>query len=366
MNVYITTFDEKLEKTVELILELFSKDKGEINFKPLKMDKDFYYMRQYSDKENIEYYEIAKLGENVKNFYQIDRDYLVIVTSKKILIPTTKSLNEKDWNSAFIHKTIIVKSTGFEKLTDERPYLGIAHQVIENLFQSLSKMVIYSPNLYRTIHLESEGCINDYCKDFKDIKTKIMSGRICKSCQQRAVDQNVSPVTMKQIKDILQRINMIINDNFDYEDDKITIEPHGRVFIGNTKIDFGKRTVTKIVYLFFLINYNNIIYRDDIMYDEEIREKFIQLGFLFDVDYDKKENDAEYVRLNKLIVKLSPHITKIKDDLKNYAFNENLKKTLFIQSKYNSDNHHYYQIEIPDEQGIEIHKSMLEYRVDKV
>lgn len=364
MDVYITTFDRKLEKTVKMILNLYSQDEGEIKFKPLKLNQNSFYYEEYNGITEFPYAQIGGIGGMIKNQHNIFEDYLVIITDKILDIPTSPSLNDKDWNSAFVFKNIIVKSVGYEKLTENRPYLGIAHQIIENIFQSLIKMKINSRELYRKVHLDSIGCINDYCKDFKDIKTKIMSGRICKKCQERAVQENVSPVIIKQIKNILQRINNVFNDNFEFENAKITVESHGRMFIGDTKVDFGKATVSKLVYLFYLINYNKIITKDDLLKNEEVRSKFIQLGLLFDEEY-KKENDgiADYSRLNKLVNKLSTPVRRIKDELELYTFNDSLRKTLLIQSKKIFANIHYYQIEFPDEQDIEIHNSLWKYQI---
>lgn len=364
MDVYITTFDKKLEKTVKMILNLFSQDEGNIKFKPLNLNHNSFYYKLYNDNVDFHYDNFGPIGGTIKNEHKIFEDYLVILTEKTLDIPTSPSLNYKDWNSAFVFKIIVVKSKGYEKLTENRPYLGIAHQIIENLFQSLIKMKINSRELYRDVHLDSIGCINDYCKDFKEIKTKIMSGRICKKCQERAVKENVSPIIIKQIKNILQRINNVFNDNFEFENAKIKVESHGRMFIGDTKVDFGKSTVSKLVYLFYLINYNKIITKDDLLKNEEVRSKFIQLGLLFDEEYKKETNGiVDYTRLNKLVDKLSTPVRRIKDELELYTFNDSLRKTLLMQSKKNSEYGHYYQIQIPDEQDIEIHNSLLKYKI---
>lgn len=356
MNVYVTTFDKKSKKMVKLILDLFSKDKGELKFKPLELNTSEKYNKMYDLDLNLEYHQIHDIGMEIKETHKIFGDYLVLLTDKKLTIPSSKSLEQKDWNSAFVTQTIIVKTTGYEKLTENRPYLGIAHQIIENIFQSLLKMQLQSPNLYRKIHVESVGCINDYCKDFKDIKTKIMSGRICKSCQDWAVKENVPPVMVTQIKMILQRINNTLNDNFNLESEKIIVGSHGKVSLGDTKIDFGKSTVSRLIYLFYLLNYNKVITKEDLLKNNEIRSKIKQLGELMDEPY----NDF---RLNTLIEKLSTPVNRIKKEIKKYTFNESLEKTLVIQSKKTSKKIHYYQIEIPDGQEIEIHNSMLQYRI---
>ncbi|WP_226063310.1 hypothetical protein [Kaistella polysaccharea] len=364
MDVYITTLDRKSEKTVKMILNLFSQDEGELKFKPLKLNQNSLYNKEYHDITEFHYDQIGSICSMIKSEHKIFEEYIVLITDKILDIPSTPSLHQKDWNSAYILKNIIVKSTGYEKLTENRPYLGIAHQVIENIFQSLIKMVINSPQLYKSVHIDSIGCINDYCKDFKDIKTKIMSGRICKKCQERTVQENVSPVVVKQIKNILQRINNVFNDNFEFQNAKIKIESHGKLFIGDTKVDFGRSTVSKLVYMFYLINYNKIITKDDLLNNESVRSKFIQLGLLFDEEYKKENNGAvDYSRLHKLIGKLSTPVRRIKDELELYTFNDSLRQTLLIQSKKTSEYGHYYQIQIPDEQEIEIHNSLWKYQI---
>ncbi len=49
-----------------------------------------------------------------------------------------------------------------KEITEDRSYLAIAHQIIENIFQSLSQINLGSTKLMQEIHLNSKGCINDY------------------------------------------------------------------------------------------------------------------------------------------------------------------------------------------------------------
>ena len=96
MDVYITTFERKLEKTVKMILKLFSQNEGEIKFKPLKLNQNSFYYQEYNGITEFQYAQLGMIGGMIKNQHKIFEDYVVIITDKILDIPTSTSLNIKD------------------------------------------------------------------------------------------------------------------------------------------------------------------------------------------------------------------------------------------------------------------------------
>ncbi len=361
MEVFITTLNKDLEDDVEVILDMFTKDKGEIVFKPLPIDIDAEYVKRYNEVERLEIDDIEKICGAIKSENKIWDEYIVLITDKGIDIPTSKSLQDKDWNSAYIFKNIVVKnSKGFKKMTEDRPYLGIAHQIIENIFQSISRIKINSTKLFRDVHVEAKGCINDYCKNFSDIKTKIMSGFICHTCTQKALDNGVSEIKLQQIRNILGRINNRFRNNYELSNSankKIIVDKYGELNCGGSPINFGKSTVRKIFYLFYIINYNKVVTREELSNNPQIRKKFMSLGTLVGEEINS-------YTMNLLLKKASTHITRSKETVLNSLMNEGMIDYFSIKSKKLPTNTHYYYYQVDDEQNIEIDQSLLKFRVD--
>lgn len=360
VNVFVTTLNKNLESDVEIILDMFSKDKGEIIFKPLDIKYDAGYVKKYNEVELLSFNDIETICGQIKAENLIWEEYVVLVTDKGLSIPTSASLEGKDWNSAYVFKNIVVKSTGFKKMTEERPYLGIAHQIVENVFQSISGIKINSTKLYREVHLEAKGCINDYCKNFSDVKTKIMSGFICHACIQKALDYGVSENKLQQIQNILGRINKRFRNNYDFSNStntKVIISKYGDLNCGGNNINFGKSTVRKMFYLFYLINYNRILTRADLYNNPQVRKKFMDLGKVVGEDI----NDH---RMNSLLAKASTHVTRVKETVLNSLSNEGMIQHFCLKSKKCPSNKHYYYYQVDDERNIEIDPSLLYFRVN--
>jgi hypothetical protein len=109
-------------------------------------------------------------------------EFVVIVSAKSLDTPNKKLKTFKDWISFYQDRNIVIKSSGWDKVTENRPHLGIAHQIVENLFQNLSHVDLESLKLNESIHFEVEPCINSFCENLKETKFKISSGYICGSC----------------------------------------------------------------------------------------------------------------------------------------------------------------------------------------
>lgn len=365
MDVYITTLDKRSEDDVKIILDMFSKDFGDIKFLPLKLKKNTDYFKKYKKLDRLHIDDIKEILPLIKEQTGTYDQYVVLLTEKGLDIPAASNPYEKDWNSVFISKNIVVNSSRWIDLTEDRTYLALAHQIIENLFQALSYVTISHPSFLEDIHLGISGCINDFCADFNQIHAKILSGFICQKCQERFLCYEQEK-DLVQIKKILRRISNRITDNFEFEintNKRIVVNKYGDIKLGGSKLNFRGAKIVRHTYLFYLLNYNKIIRTEDLESNYEVRKKFIELSTLNGINYNLHDMD-------NYITNISTHQTRTKKYLLNSLINENLLKNFEIKGQKEKVNgvidskKHYYQISIDQESDIEIDPSLLKYRLN--
>lgn len=365
MDVYITTLDKESEDDVKIILDMFSKDLGDIKFLPLRLKKNTDYFRKYKKLDRLHIDDITEILKLIKEQTETYGQYIVLLTEKGLDIPPALNPYEKDWNSVFISRNVVVNSSRWIELTEDRTYLALAHQIIENVFQALSYITLSHPSFLEDIHLGVSGCINDFCADFNQIHAKILSGFICQKCQERFLSFEQEK-DLVQLKKILRRISNRITDNFEFEinsNKKIVINEYGDIKLGGSKLNFRGAKIVKHTYLFYLINYNKIIRTEDLEGSEEVRQKFVELSTLIGLNYNLHEMD-------NYITHISTHQSRTKKYLLNSLINENLLKNFEIKGKKEkvdgviNNKKHYYQISVEKESDIEIDPSLLKYRLN--
>lgn len=336
-------------ENIEETISMFSKDKGPLNFKLLEVDHSSNYYQSYKEIVRISTNDLQNLSKQIRDSHNIHSDDLVVIVSPKSLeTPTEKFTTSKDWYSYYYERTIVVKTGGWEKITEGKPYLGISHQIIENIFQFLGNIDLYSKKIEKSIHLETEVCINDFCANINETKGKIRSGYICQSCIESSL-KYISNDYVIQIKNILSRISNRVRENyvFDFSEDQLKIEviekyvpikedkekpnPKKEVIekykikIGGEIIEFGhKGKISHIVYLFYLINPDLGIGSEDLSKQGIVREKFKSL---YKKIYEEIYDD-EVDRYIKNITSVHSRIsTRLKNQLKieslahKYGFN---------------------------------------------
>jgi hypothetical protein len=165
----------------------------------------------------------------------------------------------KNWFSYYKGNNIIVKTIGWEKFVGNKLEVAVSHQVIENLFQTHLELG------FSDYHMESKGCINDFCDIESDIVFKMMSGRICSECLELAFNKNIKLEYLDQIRISLN----LLRDKFQiFEslDEKIQKEAANSI-IEVTKdlkflfdgVEVKFPAIKKTIYLFFILNLNENI-----------------------------------------------------------------------------------------------------------
>jgi hypothetical protein len=290
MNVHITAFESYNEEDLSKILEILQEVKGPIEFNYLPYDRETYEFLDFNKKERFDQEDILHISKSIRHT-NADIDYLVVLTSKGLDIPVVSLPKEKDWYSVFISKNIAVHiSDRWKSVIKDKPYLAAAHQIVENVFQSLSHMELNSQIQLENVHQQAEICINDYCTEIWETRGKIRSGYICENCKERAINES-GWAMVENIEKLLKKISDSITNNVQYipkdEELKATVDDSGNLVIGKTPVKFGKSKIVKVNYIFHLVNHDNSFSFQDFK-KEEVRTKFMELSSLLGHDMDEK------------------------------------------------------------------------------
>ena len=380
MTVRIFCLKEKDIEDVEYLTDMLSKDIGPLKFRLYtpSTKEDYYKFHNSLDKVSVDNFN--HISQLIENRYPFNHNFFnVILTEKQIESPTNKFKSSKDWYSFYFENFIIVKTSGWEEATEGKPYLGVAHQIIENLFQSLGRIDLYGLNLFDSVHKKTKTCINDFCETTEETNGKIRSGHICKECYDNAIC-HVENDTLVQIRNILRRIRNRITEDYEIpfsdRERKIEIINNSDIIIGGVYIDWGKSKNLHPYYLFFLLNYNKNIGVSDFKGEGEYQdahEKMTQL--LIDMkfkNFEKLKGTSVGERLleeklklvESFIKNITSYQTRIYNSIMNNVHREDIGYFYRLtSSKINKKNTYCVKVEPSD---IVIPKKFLKYIVSEV
>lgn len=252
MNVFITCTPEFSYDKLDEIVTLLSSIPGELKFikgKPLNYTQFRRLNPKFEDVSQImslTFEELFDLIQGYREFREIiDEDYIILVTSIR---------NRLRWFSAFSKNNIFIQGDEWDLISSVDSKFSIAHQCVENIFQSLIDIDIYNAESEPNIHFDAINCINDFCKNKSHILRKLQSANICESCYQRAIDKGVNDFLLTHIVSILEEIRreFVISKKLLSQTriEKVVIDEKGNITIGDRIIKMN--TLPKVMYINFL------------------------------------------------------------------------------------------------------------------
>jgi hypothetical protein len=102
-------------------------------------------------------------------------DFLIVLTELK---------NKANWFSSFSmndERTIFIQASDWENYIYSEPELPVAYEVVANVLQSLSFENLGN-DIFKYVHGDPIGCLNDMCGWKPDITFKLRTGDICTDC----------------------------------------------------------------------------------------------------------------------------------------------------------------------------------------
>jgi len=254
MNIHITCTPEFSTDTLTEVVDLLSGILGEMKFiysKPLSTNQTKRLNPRF---ENINCIDSLSF-DDLFNYIDDHRDIREI-GANEFLVVITSIRNNQNWFSAFKENNVFVHGDEWDMISDVDSKFGIAHQCIENIFQSLIKLDINNVMEEQNIHMKSIGCINDFCGNKKEILQKLQSANICDSCFDRAINGDVSGNVIAHIVEILEfiRKQFVISRNFTrtLKPQNIIVDENGIITVGDHEIKM--EIMPKTLYIYFLKN----------------------------------------------------------------------------------------------------------------
>lgn len=325
MIINIISTPEVPKKLVNNVFNELNFSKGIIQYQilPSISDKQFYKLQSIANidlSESVTFEKFFIICENVRLINNLaDSDIVILLTSIR---------NEKKWFSATKGKNIFVDVNDWEKYTGKDARFGIAYQVIENLFQSLLNLDCDNASNSPYIHLESIGCINDFCQKKKEVILKLRTADICEDCVKRAKSLKIKNNIILQIIDSIEHIRNNIRSVIELK----MVEPEVLKIDKKCKITIGVKEINppglpKTLFVFFLNELNGIELQN--LSNHEIRlikiynkikptgeeKSIIKMAkpHKFDNTFFKYKSDLNKYLINKLGDKLADYYTINKD-----------------------------------------------------
>ena len=258
MNVHITCTLEFSERKLDEIVTLLSSIPGEIKFSKGKRLTPSQFKRINAKLEDIN----SISGLTFEEYFDLVQGYreTLVISDNDFVILISSIRNTRNWFSAFNNRNIFVHGVEWDLFSNVDSKYGIAHQCVENMFQSLISLDITDTYTNPYIHRTPIVCINDYCGFKPDIIKKLQSANICNSCYERSIKMGVSTFIMAHIVAILEEIRkeFVVSRRFTNQVDlrKVRIDEMGNVLIGDKPIKM--EILPKVMYIGFLKNIKGI------------------------------------------------------------------------------------------------------------
>ena len=354
MNIYISGTPSVSSDILNQTVKYLNSFKGDLKFKKAKLLTNQNLKILFNSKVNIDSFMFNDL-EKISTFWrasnEIDFDSYVVFLSDFKLDIESYNIGKK-WFSFYENKDIVVKTYDWENYTQSKTYLAIAHQIIENLFQSLSGFRIKSETDYDMFHFDNHTvCINNFTIFEEQIKMKLLSGVVCEICTAKFLAKNRNnQYYFKQIDDTLEGIRKELKIKVKEAEstfNDVNVKEDGSIHINGNEVIFPYKYL-HYIYLFFLIN-NKKRFTEKALFNE------------------KEEENAPLISLIKAynIVYghgfLGPNLNKIPPIIKKRILARNEKKSTFntYRNKINDFPPNLYGIN-----SNEIEKRKFEFFVD--
>ncbi|MCB0728649.1 MAG: hypothetical protein KDD00_14395 [Ignavibacteriae bacterium] len=275
MKIHLIRSPEYSTEDLTKVYELLNSFKGPMKFEMndhVFDKKDFYFLNYDlyphhnfkfdSDKKKktfikelgypLSFEELFSLCDSFRKRFRIRKnDFVVLITNR---------FNSLNWFShcnadknAFIHAAEWEKF--YIKAHHKHP---VAYQVIENVLQNL--MEVESLEGYNEyVHYHVRGCINDFCKDKREVILKLRTADICGSCFKRIEEKKIPFDITDQVFQILEglRTQFLFNKKVNRvsipysiyidEDNKLLIPQ-----LGNMELKL--EPILSTLYILFLLN----------------------------------------------------------------------------------------------------------------
>jgi hypothetical protein len=117
-------------------------------------------------------------------------------------------LDDIDWDDEEYFKKKEIEFSMLENacMASENRYIARWPDIFEKTYDYRCReqipddeLVVKLTSHAKHTHKDTRGCINDFCKDKRDIVMKMRTGDICRQCTGRIMSENVDPALVRQV-----------------------------------------------------------------------------------------------------------------------------------------------------------------------
>jgi len=239
-------------------------------------------------------------------------DFIVLLTNRR---------NALNWFSAFDKtRNIFVHTNEWDSFTNANPKYPIAYQIVENVIEFLMKLDIENPN-NPYIHMQSKGCMNDFCYNKEDVILKLQTANICDDCMKKIHSENIDNEIIEQTFRIFEGVrNELIFKKRTQTQKKVeqlplTITAGNKILLEKLNLEIRLKPMEKTLYLFYLKKENGILFKDMVDYKSDLYYIYSKVSTSDNIDEQKErikslvnplENsfNIQKARINKTILDL--------------------------------------------------------------
>jgi hypothetical protein len=178
------------------------------------------------------------------------------VSSNDFVVLLTVRRNALNWFSHCENKNAFVHTGDWEHYTNSNHKYTVAYQVVENVMQSLMKIdSITIPNVY--VHIDSRGCMNDFCQNKEQIILKLRTADICPDCIEKIQEERIDQKIVNQVLEIFEGIRkeLLFKQKFkkQIEPVSITINERRQILLPQlNNLEIRLNPLFKTLYIFYL------------------------------------------------------------------------------------------------------------------
>lgn len=174
-------------------------------------------------------------------------DFVILITNRR------NSMNYFSMFDTGGKKNAFVQSSDWDVFLKASECFPVAYEVVANLLRILMKFDL-SENMEVNFHMDSIGCMNDFCENKSQIILKLRTADLCLSCLQRLDDNGVASGIIMQSLAIFEKIRSQLKFSQglsrNAKPKKLTITDKGKIQIG--ELELRLTPLEKTIWVFFL------------------------------------------------------------------------------------------------------------------
>lgn len=174
-------------------------------------------------------------------------DFVILITNRRNSMNFFSMFDINGDRNAFI------QSSDWDYFLKAPESFPVAYEVVANILRILMKFNL-SDKMEENFHLDSIGCVNDFCENKGQIILKLRTADICPDCLKRLEDHHADPQIVMQALSIFEkiRINLKFSQGLagNIKPKKLSVKDDGKIFVDNKELNLTP--LEKAIFIFFL------------------------------------------------------------------------------------------------------------------